>query len=131
MELLFKAIAGVLISVVLVLVLTKQTKEIALLVTVVICCMVAAAAMQYLTPVLSYFEELRSVGNLDSGILEVIIKASGIAFLAEITSHICSDSGNGALGKTILLLATATILWLSLPLFTELMELIEVVLISV
>lgn len=131
MELLLKAFVGALISVVLVLVLTKQNKEIALLIVAVVCCMIAAAAMQYLSPVLEYFDALQSVGNLDTQVLQILVKSAGIALLAEITGHICADSGNSALEKTVQLLATAAILWLSLPLFGKLMELIENVLVSV
>ena len=131
MEVLFKAVAGALVAVVLVLVLTKQNKEVALLTVTAVCCMIAVSAMQYLSPVLDYFDQLRSLGGLDEQVLQILLKSVGIALLAEITTHICTDSGNGALGKTIQLLATAAILWLSLPLFGKLMELIEHVLVSV
>lgn len=131
MELLFKAIAGVLIAVILVIVLTKQSKETALLIVTVVCCMVAAAAMSFLSPVLDYFNQLGSLGGLNEHFLQILLKAVGISLLAEITAHICADSGNSALGKTVQYLAVAAILWLSIPLFGELMDLIENVLVTV
>lgn len=128
MELLFKALAGALVTVVLVLVLTKQNKEISLLLIVVVCCMIAATAMTYLSPVLEYAGQLRAEVGLDPQILQILLKAVGIAVLTEITGQICTDAGNGALSKTIQLLASAAILWLSLPLFVEMLNIVNDVL---
>jgi hypothetical protein len=59
------------------------------------------------------------------------MKYVGIVLLAEIIGHICTDAGNAALGKTVQLLATTAVLWLSLPLFSKLMELIEQALVNI
>lgn len=128
MDVFLKACVGILITVVLSLVLSKQGKDISLLLTVAVCCMVVTAAITYLQPVIDFFRELRSIGQLDSNMLNVLLKAVGIGLLAEITSLICTDAGSAALGKTLQILATAVILWLALPLFNELIELIDTIL---
>ena len=46
----------------------------------------------------------------------------------EITSLICTDAGNAALGKSVQILATCGILWLSIPLFTSLIDLLNKIL---
>ena len=38
---------------------------------------------------------------------------------------ICEDSGNGALGKALQFLASAVILYLSLPLLSKLLDIVE------
>lgn len=131
MDLLLKAVAGALIAVTLYLITSKYSKEHALLLTIAVCCMIGSAALTYLSPVLDFFDNLQILGNLDTEVLRILLKCTGIAVLAEITSLVCTDAGNGALGKTLQFLATAVILWLSLPLLRKLMELIENILVSV
>lgn len=126
-----KALAGALIALVLYLILTKQNKDISVLLTVIVCCMIAAAALRYLEPVFAFFDKLETIGKLDSDMLQALFKAVGIGMLAEITGLICTDAGNAALGKTIQILAACTILWLSVPLFTGLIELVEEILVSI
>lgn len=41
---------------------------------------------------------------------------------------VCTDAGNASLGKAVQLLGTAVILWLSLPLFKALVELLQSIL---
>ena len=131
MDIILKAAAGALISVVLGLVLSKHSKESALLLTVAVCCMIAAATLSYLSPALDFFQKLKIIGNLDPDILSVLLKSTGIALLSEITGLICVDAGNAALGKVLQLLAAAVILWLSIPLLNRLIELLENILVSV
>ena len=126
-----KAIAGVLIALVVCVILAKQNKDFTILVTISVCCMLAVVAIGYLTPVIEFFSRLESLGGLNPDLISVILKAVGIALLGEITCNICADTGNGALGKTLQILASAVILWMSLPLFTRLIELVENLLESV
>lgn len=123
MDIFIKACAGILISVVLILVLSKQSKDMTVLLVISACCMVISAAFSYLESVLSFFYKLEELGNLNSSLLKTLLKATGIGMLTEIIQLICSDSGNAALGKSLQILGTAVIIWLSIPLFSELLDL--------
>ena len=125
MDIFLKAVACVLITVVLCLVLAKQGKDISLVITIAVCCMIVTAAISYLRPVVDFIQRLESLGQLNSGMLEILLKAVGIGLLAEIAGLICSDAGNSSLGKALQLLASAAILWLAIPLLNELIELIK------
>lgn len=120
--------AAVLLAVILCLALGKQGKEAGLLLTLAVCCMVGVLALSYLRPVIELIDELQAVGQLDSGMLKIILKAVGIGLIGEIASLICSDAGNAALGKSLQLLSSAVILWLSIPLLTQLLELVQQIL---
>ena len=128
METFFKAVAGILLTIVLYLILSKQNKDISILLTVAACCIIAIVAMNYLQPVIGFFEELQRLGSFNAEMLGVLLKSVGIAMLSEITTLICADAGNAALGKTLQILSSVVILWLSLPLFTSLIELVEKIL---
>lgn len=129
MDTFMKATAGVLIALVLYLVLAKQTKDISLLLSVAVCSMICLAAITYLKPVIEFFKKLEALGQLEPQMLEIILKAVGIALLSEISGLICTDAGNAALGKSLQILASAVILWMSVPLFTNLLTLVEQILV--
>lgn len=128
MDSFFKTVSGIMIAVVLYQLLSKRDKDIALLLTMLICAMVSITAVYFVEPVIDFVKQLHSVAELDSQMMEIMLKTVGIGILAEIVGHICTDAGNGALGKAVQLLATSVILWLALPLFTGLLELLESIL---
>lgn len=125
MDLFWKASAAVLLTAVLTLALKKQEKDIALLLTIAVCAMAAAAAVSYLEPVLDFLGRLEELGDLQGDMLGILLKAVGIGMIAEIAGLICADSGNGSLGKMLQMLGSCVILWLSLPIFSALMDMIQ------
>ena len=124
----FQIVAGALVAVILGLTLSKHGKDISVLLGIAVCCMVLAAAVNYLKPVMDLISKLESIGQLDNEWISVMLKAAGIGLIAELASLICADSGNNALGKTIQILACAAVLWLSVPLMTALIDLIQKIL---
>ena len=125
MDGLFRTVAGVMLALILGITLSKQNKDFTTLLTVLVCCMVVTVAISFLEPVMAFFTQLRSIGNMDAQIMQIMLKCVGISLVAEIAGMICSDSGFGAMGKAIRILATAAVLWLSLPLMTSLMEMLQ------
>ena len=128
MELFIKACGGILIGVILWLCLHKLGKDISLLLTVAVCCMVTLAAITYLRPVFDFFNKLQSIGNLNTEFVKIVLKVVGIGLLSELCSMICKDAGNEAMGKSLQILSTGVILWLSLPVFEKLLSLIDTIL---
>lgn len=125
MDVFLKASAGIFIAVILGLTLAKQGKDLSLLLTIAVCCMVVTAAVTYLQPVIDFLRRLETIGQLDPNMFQTLLKAVGIGLLAEIMSMICNDAGNASLGKTLQILATAVILWMSIPMLNALIDLID------
>lgn len=123
-----KAAAVVLVTVVMCLILSKQGKDYSAVLVICVSCMIAVVAMGYIQNILAFINKLISAGNLNQDLIEILYKTVGIGFLTEITSMICTDAGNTALAKSIQFLSSAVILWLCIPLFTQLLELVEGVL---
>lgn len=123
-----KAVAVVLVTVVMCLILSKQGKDYSAVLVICVSCMIAVVAMGYIQNILAFINKLISAGNLNQDLIEILYKTVGIGFLTEITSMICTDAGNTALAKSIQFLSSAVILWLCIPLFTQLLELVEGVL---
>lgn len=125
MDIFLKSSGAVLVALILGAMLTKQSKDTQLLLSVCVCAMVLVVAVQQFIPVINFFEKLQDIGQLDGNMIEILLKAVGIGFIGEITSTLCTDSGNAAMGKTVQLLSCCMILMISLPLFDTLLELIE------
>lgn len=126
MGLYWKAAAAALLAVVMILMLRRQ--EWGILLGMAACVLVVLAAASYLRPVTLLLDSLKTMGELDGELMTVLLKAAGIGLTTEIASLICTDSGNASLGKGLQLLGTVVILWLSIPLFRGLLELIQEIL---
>lgn len=120
-----RAAAAVLLAVVVCLTVGKQGKDMAVILSIAVCCMVIMVAIAYLRPVMEFLEQLESVGNLDRELTGAMFKIAGIGIMTEIAALVCADGGNASLGKALQLLGSAVILWLSIPMFNALMELIQ------
>ena len=128
MDGMLKAVAGALIAAVLGIILQKQGKEYALILVLAVAAMGTCLVLNYIKPVISFLERLQEIGNLDSEVLKILLKAVGIGVVGEISGAICADAGNASLAKMLQLLSAAVILWLSLPILEQVMELIMEVL---
>lgn len=128
MDLFTQAAAATLLAVILGLVLDKQEKDIAVLLVIAVCCMVMGIAMAYLRPVLEFLSTLETIGELSGDMTGILFKVSGISILMEISATVCSDAGKASLGKTLQILGAAVILWLSIPIFTAMIDLVQSIL---
>ena len=128
MELFWKAIAVSLLTVILGVVTGKQNKDISLLLSITGCVIIASLAAVYLSPVISFLEEMEELGNLRSDMLGVLLKAAGIGMVTEIAAAVCGDSGNAGVSKMIQLIGSVVILWISIPVFRALLDLIQTIL---
>ena len=128
MTLFLQVCGAVLLSVILVLALKPHCKEVGTILAIAVCCMTAVAALNYLQPVLTFLQTLETLGGLDNTMVETLLKATGIGIITEVSNLVCKDAGNESLGKSLQLLGTAVILYLSMPLFNALIELMQMIL---
>ena len=120
-----KIVSLVLLTVVLGLSVGKTEKDISAVLGMVSLCIAACAAVTVLEPVLDYLVELRRVFNLPDELVSTLLKAVGIALMAEISAAVCTDAGSASLGKILQILGGAVVLSLSIPMFRTLMTIIK------
>lgn len=125
MDMFLKAIGVILITIVLNLILATRDKSNASLLSITVCAVVLLLGLGYLEPMVDFLQELERLGNLHPQMVEILLKAGGIGLITEITVLICTDSGNASLGQCLRILSTAVILWISIPVFRLLLELIQ------
>lgn len=125
MTLFLQVCGGVVLAVIFALSLKSHRAEFSTVLGIFVCCIVALAALSYLQPVLAFLQTLEQLGSLDSSMVKTLLKVTGIGILTEVSKLICKDAGSESMGKSLQLLGTAVILYLSIPLFTVLIELIQ------
>lgn len=128
MERFWQAVAAVMVAVILWIIVDRQGKDFALVLSLLVCSLVLAVMGRFLEPVVDLLRQLQTLGKLESQWLSILLKASGIGLIVEITSMICTDAGNKAMGKAVQILGTSVILWLSIPLVNGLMDLLQQIL---
>ena len=128
MELFIQAAAAAVLAVIIILTLNKQAKDISVVLAVTVCCMILCIALVYLQPVLDFLTQLQVLGSLSSGMVKILMKVTGIGILMEICAMVCADAGSASMGKALQMLGSAVILWLSLPIFTALLDLVQAIL---
>lgn len=128
MEVYFKTIGGALIALILCMTLSGTEKNYAILLGILTCCMILGVVMVFLEPIITFLMSLEAMISLDLELLEILLKAVGIGMIGELAAMICTDCGNNAIGKSLQLLTTLLILWLSMPLLQTLIDIIRQIL---
>lgn len=126
-----KASAGILTALILWLSLTKYNKENSVLLTLAVCAMVISVSLVFLQPIIDFLRTLQNMGELDTDLISVVLKAVGIGLISEISALVCKDAGNESMGKALQLLSSILVLWMSIPVFEKLLTLLDNVLGSV
>ena len=128
MEVYLRAAALVLIAVILGLVLDSKQKVYGVLLSLGACAAVCVTAVRFLEPVVAMLDALQELAGISDRMLSIVLKATGVGLVSEVAGLICTDSGNASMGKAVTLLSNGVILWLSLPLFQQLLDLLQEVL---
>lgn len=80
--------------------------------------------LNYLGDVLAVFQNIISKTGLSPTLFSTILKIVGIGYLTEFTANLCNDSGNSSLATKVGLAGKIIILFVSLPIITNLIEII-------
>lgn len=125
MEVFWKAIAVVILTVILGVAIGKTEKDIAVVLSVVACCIILATAVGYLSDVIVFLWRLGSSTDESGLLINTMLKISAVALTTELTGLISADAGNGSLAKAVEILGTAFIMFLSLPLFESFFSIVQ------
>ena len=127
MDIFLKVSAGILITAILCFVLSGQSKDIALLLSLFVCAISLVTALNYLKPVLEFTGTLIRIGNLSYEYLGILLKIVGIGVISQISVLVCQDAKNQSLAKVLEIVTTMVILCICVPLLEEIMTLIEAI----
>lgn len=84
--------------------------------------------MDKLVKVINLLRSISDKSGINSQFLSIILKITGIAFLTEFAVSICKDSGESAIASKIEIGSKAIIIFLSIPIISNLLETITKIL---
>ncbi|MEG0898741.1 MAG: SpoIIIAC/SpoIIIAD family protein [Oscillospiraceae bacterium] len=113
-----------LIGATMALLLGEYKKELSLMVTIATGIVIMLIMLQSIEPVLEVTTSMFSKANMDKDYIRVLLKALGICFLTQIAVDACKDSGNSAIASKIEMAGKIAVLFVALPLFLSLLELV-------
>lgn len=72
--------------------------------------------------ILSVMEQLQTYFPVNEIYAHTLLKIVGVSYIAEFASHVCRDAGYGAVGSQIEIFGKLTVLAVSMPILTALLE---------
>ena len=92
--------------------------------------MILVAGISFFRPVVAFLEALQSLCNLRSDMLLILLKVTFVCIITEISALLCVDGGNASLAQSLKLLSSVVALWLSIPVFRALLDLLQRILVK-
>lgn len=124
MELL-KVIGFALTSVILIVILKEQKKEMALILMIVASLGIMLFAISEISKIMDLLNELAEKSGIQKDYLILILKITGIAYLVEFGKNICIDSGQSSIASKLEMAGKVVIVSLSIPIITSLITVLS------
>ena len=125
MDMMIKISAMAILAAVFCVLLRQNEKAAALALSILSCVIVLILALRFLQPIWTVIRQMEDLSGLESGVTAPLFKVVGIGILTQIAGSVCSDAGEGSLGKTVEIAGTALALYASLPLLQSVLSLVE------
>ncbi len=103
-------------------ILKKEKSDIALLFSLFASVLIIMYAFAKLSDIISLLYDLIDKTNVDKRYLEIIIKITGIAYIASFASDICQDADNKVLASKVEFAGKVIIISLAMPILGALIE---------
>ena len=109
----------------LALLLKQQKSEYALYISLAAAVLILFFSVNRLQIVMETIETIESYIQVDGGLVKILIKMTGITYVAEFASGICKDAGFSAVGNQIEMFGKFSIMSVSVPVLLALIETVE------
>ena len=119
-----KIIGSGLVALIIIILLKQYKPEFAIYISLLAGVLILLLVMDQLTQVISLLQSLASKASINSTFLAILLKITGIAFLAEFAVSVCKDAGEGAIASKIEIGSKIIIIAMSIPIISSLLEII-------
>ncbi len=119
-----KIIGVALVALIIIILLKQYRPEFAIYISLLTGVLILLLVMDRLTGIITLLQSLANKASINSAFLAILIKITGIAFLAEFAVSICKDSGEGAIASKIEIGSKIIIISMSIPIISSLLEVI-------
>lgn len=119
-------ISGIgIISVALIMILKQYKPEFAFAVVISSGILIILLSVSFLSEIFEYIKELISISGIESEKFEILFRCMGICIVTKIASEACKDCGVESVSSKIDFAGKTVMLFVSLPLFSEIIEIIK------
>ena len=116
-------IIGIGIIALIIIIILKQYKpEFAIYTSIIAGIGILLLSISNISGVISLLNDIASRASISSSFLGIILKITGIAILTEFAVSICQDSGESAIANKIDIGGKITIITMSIPIISALLE---------
>ena len=113
-----------LISLILIIIIKQYRPEFALYISLIAGSIILYFLLYQITNIINLLKQIANQSGINSEFLGILIKMTGIAFLAEFAISICKDAGESAIASKVELGSKAIIISMSIPIIYNLLEVI-------
>ena len=124
MEEIVKIVGVGLVATILIIIIKQYRPEFALYVSLTAGVLIWIFAMDKFTSIIELLKKICNESGLNTKFLGILLKMTGIAFLAEFAISICKDAGETAIANKVELGSKAIIISMSIPIIYNLLEVI-------
>ena len=124
MDEIIKIIGIGLISLIIIIIMKQYRPEFAIYISLMAGVFIFAIAMDKFTTIINLLQSISGKSGINSTFLNILLKITGIAFLAEFAVSICKDAGESAIASKIELGSKVIIITMSLPIISNLLDII-------
>lgn len=124
MDEIIKIVGIGLIALVLIIIVKQYRPEFALYISLIAGVLILCLAIDNLQSVINLLKQICQKSGVNSKFLGILLKMTGIAFLAEFSISICKDAGEAAIASKVELGSKAIIISMSIPIIYNLLEVI-------
>ena len=118
-------IVGIALIALIIIILLKQYKpEFAIYVGLLTGVLILGLVLAQLTGIINLIQTIVNQSYINTEFIALLIKITGIAFLAEFAVSICKDAGEAAIASKIEIGSKIIIISMAIPILSSLLELI-------
>ncbi len=119
-----KIVGVALVSLIIVVILKQYRPEYTIYASILAGILILTLVLDELSGIVSLLQNLANKTNINTQFLGLLLKITGIAFLAEFAVSICQDAGEGAIASKIEIGSKIIIIAMSIPIISSLLEII-------
>ena len=124
MEDVIKIIAVGLVAVIIVIIIKQYKPEFAIYISLITGAIILYMIFGKLQGIINLLQNISNKAGVNTQFLSLLLKITGIAFLAEFAINICKDAGEGAIASKIEIGSKVIIVSMSIPIISSLLDVI-------
>ena len=109
-------------SLILIGILKPVNANISRILTLVISVIIAITSVNYIVPAIELIKKLSESSGFNNKYLEILLKCTAVCFLGNFTSNLCRDNGENTLVFSTEFVCKCTVIILSLPIYTDVID---------